>query len=62
MRGLPDDVAAAVKDLKAIKQRIGRAKYQHRMLLTDLEVELLDQADELLDQAQSMLRRPETLF
>ena len=60
-RDLPPDVAAAVSDLDKAKQKLGQALYRHGRLLTDRELDLLDQAKTLIADVMAALKNPEGL-
>ena len=60
-RDLPPDVAAAVSDLDKAKQRISHVNYRHGRLLTDRELDLLDQAKTLIADVMAALKNPEGL-
>ena len=60
-RDLPPDVAAAVSDLDKAKQKLGQALDRHGRLLTDRELDLLDQAKTLIADVMAALKNPEGL-
>lgn len=60
-RDLPPDVAAAVSDLDKAKQKLGHALFRHGRLLTDRELEVLDQAKALITDVMAALKNPEGL-
>ena len=60
-RDLPPDISAAVSYLDKAKQKLGHVLFRHGRLLTDRELDLLDQAKTLIADVMAALKNPEGL-